>query len=167
MSANDVNNFQDRVTNHELVVDRTHPHYPELDSALQRFNHESEFSVVPSPQTIRNTLNAISMATMRGVVRVGGAESLFSSQPGRPEEPFVQEIRRLIVMPPKESNTINIQGDVGEITIIHNNAVKEIDSKNIPEESKSRVRKIFDFVKNHYSFLMRLADEALKRIPSN
>lgn len=68
MSASDINNFQDRVSNGELVVDNIHPHFRALESALERFNLESQFSVVPSPDTIRNTLNAISMATMRGVI---------------------------------------------------------------------------------------------------
>jgi hypothetical protein len=167
LSASDINNFQDRVARGELDVNNRHPHFEELEFALQRFNDESRFSVVPSPDTIRNALNAISMATMRGVITVREAESLLSSEPGQPEEPFVQEVRRLIVMQPNESNITSFQGDVGQISIIHNNAIKEINSKNIPEESKSRVRKIVDFVKNHYSFLMRLADEALKRIPSS
>jgi hypothetical protein len=68
MSVNDINDFQDRVSQGELVVNNTHPNYGELDLAIKNFNDESKYSVVPSPDTIRSTLNAISMATMRGVI---------------------------------------------------------------------------------------------------
>jgi hypothetical protein len=168
MSASDIYNFFDRVREGELIVDDRHPNYRALESALERFRHQEEISVAASPDVIRDTLNAISMATMRGVIKVRGAESLLSSEPGQPEEPFVREVRRLIVTPPRESTTsptINIQGDVGEINIIYNNAIQDINSKNIPEERKSKLRQIVDVVRNEYPRILPFVLDALRRIP--
>ena len=70
---------------------------------------------------------------------VYACQDLRSNDLVRPEEPVVQEVRRMIVAEPRESNTttINIQGDV---TI--SNAIQEIDSKYIPEQSKRRLIQI-------------------------
>jgi N-acyl-D-aspartate/D-glutamate deacylase len=68
MSVNDINNIQDRITKGELLVDNTHVHYGQLDSALARFNDEQKYSFLVAPDIIRDTSNALSMATMRGVI---------------------------------------------------------------------------------------------------
>lgn len=67
LSVNDINNIQGRIASFELAVDRTHPKYEELDSALTIFNNEQKFSIL-APHTIVDTSSAIGMATMRGVI---------------------------------------------------------------------------------------------------
>jgi hypothetical protein len=101
---------------------------------------------------------------MQGVIRVPRAEALLRSEPGQPEEPFVRQVRQLIVTQPR-GPTINIQGDVGQVTTNYDNAIHEIDSKNIPEETKTRLRRIADFVRNHYPLILPLVLEGLRRIP--
>jgi hypothetical protein len=121
-----------RVRDGELVVDRNHPAFGFLDVAIQRFNSETVGSDIVPPPAERDLLNAISTAAIQEVIREPRAGDLLRSEPGQPEEPFVSEVRRLIVTPPRNpATTVNIQGDV-----IINNAMREIDSKKIPEQSK-------------------------------
>jgi hypothetical protein len=92
------------------------------------------------------------------------------SEPGQLEVSFVREILRLIVTLPRESTTTttnNIQGNVGQITTIYNNIIQDIDSKNISEERKSRLRRLADFARTHYSFILPFLSEGLRRIPSS
>lgn len=68
MSVNDIKDIQDTITNRQLMVDNKHPHYPELDSTLTRFNMDEENLALVDLHTIRSTSNALSMAIMRGVI---------------------------------------------------------------------------------------------------
>lgn len=92
---------------------------------------------------------------------------MLRSEPGQLEVPFVREILRLIVTSPGGSTatTTNVQGDVGQVTINYNNAIREIDSKNIPEETKTRLRRIADFLRNYYPPILLFVSEGLRRIP--
>jgi hypothetical protein len=135
--------------------------------ALQKYRAATMGAALAPPAVTQELLDAISIAAMQGVIRVPRAEDVLRSESGQLEEPFVREILRLIVASPGVSTatTTNIQGDVGQVTINYNNAIKEINSKNIPEETKTRLRRIADFLRNHYPPILLFVSEGLRRIP--
>lgn len=163
MSASDIDDFLRKVVTGEYYVDPKAYDDPyraarikALTTALFTYRMEKMVAAGISPQIIQNTLSAIAIAMLEGIVRTREKEkeqgNPSSKQPSPSDEDVMLGILKFGAGP-----TYNLQVNAEEITT---NIVKNLDeANNIPEETKSWFKKFTGFLKEHYPKLTLLFAE--------
>jgi hypothetical protein len=179
MSASGVDDFVTKLAMDQYYIDPKAFDDPnqagilrELTAALIRYRLQSMASVVQSPHVVRDIISLIAIARSAGVVRTkgGGGESSLKRQSDKPgeEEIMLQLLKLIQKLSYSQGPTYNIEGDVGKITTIYANTVKEIeDAPNIPKEGKSRLKRFLENVKEKGPSLIPLTAALLKEALSS